>query len=119
MKKLILAFLLSTCAVSPAFAGGFSRFIEGMFALLIMLFIVWGVLMLIPIITAIIGVSKDNEGLKKFSKIYSTIWIIIMSVSAFPTFSPVSLLSSLFLIGVAAIPLLIVKISENNSKLKE
>ncbi|WP_299457433.1 hypothetical protein [uncultured Microscilla sp.] len=82
-KRLVFTILLGGLATTPLVAKSLLlHSLDGLFEVLLTIAIVGFVLLLIPIITAIVGVKKKNQALKIFSKIYSFIALGLVIVNA-------------------------------------
>ncbi|EAY27468.1 hypothetical protein [Microscilla marina] len=108
-KRLVFTILLGGLATAPLMAKSLLlHSLDGLFEVLLAIAVVGFVLLLIPIITAIVGVKKNNQKLIVFSKIYSFVALGLVVVNAvYNDLKP--WLFHLIIFLIAALPLVILE----------
>lgn len=116
MKNLVKKITLSVCLLlgiaQPLIAKGVMlNSMEALANFIMTVMLVGLVLLLLPIVTAIMGVVKNKPSLKQFSKIYVYLSITILMISlVYNGFEALDY--HLFAILIASIPLIILNVSK-------
>ncbi|WP_299457431.1 hypothetical protein [uncultured Microscilla sp.] len=113
-KVFVLTMLFWWSIVTPSKAGNPMGIVDGVAQVLIFIALVSSVVLLIPIVTTIIGIRKNNWKLKVFSKACSFIVLGVIAANAvYNDFKPWLLHLIIFLI--AALPLVILQFNKSKN----
>lgn len=109
-KKHFLTAMYTLASTAPVLASNGKGIVEGIASILLILALSALVVLLIPIVTAIMGVVKNNQNLKDFSKIYALVTLGMSSLSfLYNKFELLEL--HLIFIFASAMPLIILGLS--------
>ncbi|EAY27467.1 hypothetical protein [Microscilla marina] len=107
-KVFVLTLLFWWSIVTPSKAGNPMGIVDGVAQVLIFIALASSVVLLIPIVTAIVGIQKNNRKLKAFSKAYSFVVLGIIATNAvYNDLKP--WLFHLIIFLIAALPLVILE----------
>lgn len=109
-RKYFLTAMYTLASTAPVLASNGKGIVEGIARIFLILALSALLVLLIPIITAIMGVAKNNQNLKGFSKIYALVTLGMSSLSfLYNKFELLEL--HLVFIFASALPLVILGLS--------
>lgn len=109
-KKYFLTLICGFATMTPVLASNGKGIVEGIAIFLLIAALSTFVILLIPIITMIIGITKNNQKLIGFSKVYAFVTVTLSFISL--VYNNFELLGLHFIcICAAALPLIILGLS--------